>query len=90
MLKRLFSDTLIYTVPAILSRSISFLLLPIYTRILSTSDYGIFDLIMVFGGFVNLTIPLEITQGIARFYADEKDELKQRQLTASERPHNGL
>ena len=83
MLKRLFSDTLIYTVPAIFSRSISFLLLPIYTRILSTSDYGLFDLIMIFGGLVNLTIPLEITQGIARFYADEKDDLKQKQLTAS-------
>ena len=71
MLKKLFSDIYIYTLPTILSRGVSFLILPIYTRILSTSDYGILDLIMVFGNLVNLTVSLVISQGIARFYPDD-------------------
>ncbi|MEL7509449.1 MAG: oligosaccharide flippase family protein [Cyanobacteria bacterium J06554_1] len=83
MLKKLFSDIYIYTLPTILSRGISFLILPIYTRILSTSDYGILDLVMVFGNLVNLTISLEISQGIARFYPDEKDVSKQKLYASS-------
>ena len=83
MIRKLFSDALVYTLPSILSRGISFFLLPIYTRILSTSNYGILDLIVMCGNLVNLTISLEITQGIARFYSDEKNIFKRKSYVSS-------
>ena len=70
MLRQFFKDSFIYTIPTILSRSIAFLLLPLYTRIISPTEYGVLDLLAVFGSFVNLTVAFEISQGIARYYAD--------------------
>jgi O-antigen/teichoic acid export membrane protein len=42
--------------------------------VLTPADYGSFDLFMVLAGILNLTLPLEITQGVARYYACEKDK----------------
>lgn len=58
--------------PGVLSRGIGFFLLPLYTRILSPADYGVFDLFVIVGGFVSLTVAMEISQAIARFYPDAK------------------
>ncbi|MDA7737104.1 oligosaccharide flippase family protein [Porticoccus sp.] len=70
MLRDFFKDSIIYTIPTVLSRGIALLLLPLYTRILSPTEYGVLDLFVVFGSLVNLTVALEISQGIARYYAD--------------------
>jgi O-antigen/teichoic acid export membrane protein len=72
MLKVFFKDSLIYAIPSIISRGMSLFLVPLYTRVLSPADYGSLDLLMVFAGIVNLTIALEVSQGIARFYSEEK------------------
>ncbi len=82
MLKRFFKDSAIYLIPSIISRGISLFLVPLYTRVLSPTDYGTFDLLIVFAGIINLTIALEISQGVARFYA-ESENLKQKMLYAS-------
>jgi O-antigen/teichoic acid export membrane protein len=82
MLKLFFKDSAIYAVPSIISRGMSLFLVPLYTRVLSPSDYGSLDLLMVFAGIVNLTIALEVSQGVARFYA-ESENLKQKMLYAS-------
>ncbi len=76
-IKSLLSQASIYTFSNILSRSISLLLVPLYTKVLSPSDYGSVDILTVSCGLINLTIALEIHQAIARFYnewtlADQK------------------
>jgi O-antigen/teichoic acid export membrane protein len=76
MIRRFFHDSAIYTVPSILSYGISFFLIPLYTRFLTPSDYGALDMITVFGSLIALTVVLEISQAVARFYRDEKDEDK--------------
>ena len=43
--KALFSDTAAFAVSNFASKILTFLLVPLYTAILSTSDYGIADLI---------------------------------------------
>lgn len=43
------------------------ILLPIYTRILSPSEFGILDLMIAFALIANILIAFEIHQGIARF-----------------------
>jgi O-antigen/teichoic acid export membrane protein len=71
MLKIFLKDSAVYAVPAFISRSISLFLIPFYTRILSPADYGSLDLLIVFSSIVNLTIALEVSQGLARFYSAE-------------------
>ncbi len=84
MMRRLFSDTLIYGGAAILSRGLSLIVLPIYTRILSPADYGVLDMIFVIGSFATLLVALEINQALARFYADaESAEAKRRMASTT-------
>lgn len=73
MLKAFFKDSVIYALPSFISRGISLFLVPLYTRVLSPSDYGSLDLLTVFAGLINLTISLEVSQGLARFYVTEQD-----------------
>ena len=81
MFKRFLSDSLIYAFPNVFSRIIGFFLLIFYTRFLSPSDYGIIELILVLYSLLNLILPLEITQGVARFYGDANE--KQRSIIIS-------
>jgi O-antigen/teichoic acid export membrane protein len=71
MIKKLIRDSFIYTIPSIFSKGISFFLIPIYTKILSTENYGSLDLFLFYSVIINLIIPLEISQGIARYYSEE-------------------
>lgn len=72
MLNRALKDILIYGLSSILTRGMSFLLIPFYTSTLSTEDFGAFDLILTLAVFANLVVALEISQGLARFWHDEK------------------
>jgi O-antigen/teichoic acid export membrane protein len=74
MLRAFVRDSAIYAVPAFASRGLALLLLPLYTRVLSPADYGSLDLLIIFAGIVNLTIALEVSQGVARFFTSESDE----------------
>lgn len=73
MLRVLLKDSAIYTIPALVSRGLSFFLIPLYTRVLSPENYGSLDLLMVFTSLANLTVALEVSQGVARFYTEESD-----------------
>jgi O-antigen/teichoic acid export membrane protein len=73
LLKRFLRDSAIYVIPTVLSRGLAVILVPLYTRVLSPADYGTLDMLVVFGSLVNLTVALEVSQGVARFYAGEQD-----------------
>jgi len=73
MLKIFFKDSIIYTLSAFLSRGLSVFLVPLYTRVLSPADYGSLDFLLIFASIVNLTIALEVSQGVARFYTAESN-----------------
>lgn len=70
MLRRFLRDSAIYGLSNVLLRGVSLLLVPVYTRILSPTDYGIVDLITVFTALVGVSVALEIAQGLARFLPD--------------------
>jgi O-antigen/teichoic acid export membrane protein len=76
VLKAVLRDSVVYAVPTIVSRGMAFVLLPLYTRVLSPADYGSLDLLLVFASLVNLTVALEVSQAVARFYGTEPDEAK--------------
>ena len=73
MLRAFIRDSAIYAIPSIVSRALAVILIPLYTRVLTPADYGSFDLFLVFAALVNLTVALEVSQGVARYYSDEKD-----------------
>lgn len=83
MIKVFFKDSIVYTLPSLVSRGISFLLLPLYTRVLSPGDYGSLDLFSIFSNIVNLTIALEITQAVARFYPSEQNSNRKKNYASS-------
>ena len=66
MLKRFIGDALTYTAGNILVRGVSIVLVPFYTRVLTPGDYGALDMLTVLAGLINVTVALEITQGLAR------------------------
>jgi O-antigen/teichoic acid export membrane protein len=68
MIASLWRDVAIYALGTILSRGIALLLLPLVTRALSPAEYGAFDLIVTCGVLVNLVVPLEISQALARLW----------------------
>jgi len=70
LVARFLRDSAIYGASSVIARSISLLLLPFYTRVLSPSDYGTVDLVTVFASLINLTVALEISQGLARYLPD--------------------
>lgn len=70
MLKAVLKDSFVYGLAAIFSKGLVLFLLPIYTRVLSPSDYGAYDLLITFGALANLAVALEISQGLARYWAD--------------------
>ena len=51
-------------------------LIPLYTRVLSPSDYGILDMIRIFESMALLVVAFEINQKLGRYYMDEVNSLK--------------
>jgi O-antigen/teichoic acid export membrane protein len=76
MIKSFLKDSAIYMAPTFLSRGLSLILIPLYTRVLQPADFGSLDLFLIFASIVNLTIALEVSQGVARFFAAENDPQK--------------
>ena len=74
--KKLLSNTLILSVGTFASKLLVYFLMPLYTAILSTEQYGTADLIT---NTANLLIPfccIGITHGVFRFAADEDENNK--------------
>ena len=51
-----------------MTQFISFLLLPLYTRYLGASDYGVLSLVLVYSACVSFVAELGFVSGIMRFY----------------------
>jgi O-antigen/teichoic acid export membrane protein len=73
LLAAFLKDSIVYLIPTVISRGLALILLPLYTRVLSPADYGSLDLLVVFAGIVKLTVALEVTQGVARYFGSEQD-----------------
>lgn len=83
MIKTFFKNSFIYTIGTILTRGIGIILVPIYTRYLTPSEYGVIDLFMILTSIISLTIALEIHQAVVRFYQDARDENEKMQYVSS-------
>ncbi len=77
-LQRLGRDTLLYGLSTLLVRGLQIFLIPVYSRALGSGDYGVVETVAIAGALVNLTVALEISQGMARYIADAPDERARR------------
>ena len=75
--KILAKHTIVYGFGTFLNRSAALLLLPIYTRFLTTTDYGIKELIGITLHIVSILTATAVSSAIYRFYFDY-DDIKDR------------
>ena len=72
--KMLFSDTVVFTISSFASKILVFLLIPLYTAVLSTKQYGIADLITNTVNVIYPILTLSIMEATLRFAFDENNK----------------
>ena len=72
MIGKFVRDSIIYGFASLLSRGLSFLLVPYYSHSLVRSQFGMLDISTTFVIIATCLIAAEISQGMARAYGDEK------------------
>jgi O-antigen/teichoic acid export membrane protein len=80
---KLFKTISVYSFGNILSVLVSFLLLPVYTRLLTPGDYGVLELTNLFAAVIGLLFGLNVSSGYARIYFDNKDVDARKKLFAT-------
>ena len=69
MIRQLITHTAAYTFANIVSRGTILVWLIVLPAFLSTADYGALGLIMTTAALVTMLVPLEVSQGLARYYS---------------------
>lgn len=69
--KTLSKDLFTYGFMGALDKGIAFLLLPVFTRIFSTSEYGIIDSIAIFSSLVSTFIALALPSALVRYFHED-------------------
>jgi O-antigen/teichoic acid export membrane protein len=67
-LRRLGRDTAVYLSGTILARVVSFVMLPVYTRILTPTDYGLLQILDLVVEITSILVSAGATAGTLRFY----------------------
>ena len=78
--KDLAFNTIIIGIGKFSTQIVSFLLLPLYTSILSTEEYGIYDLILTITTFALPFITLLMEESMFRFLIDCKDDTQKKNV----------
>ena len=74
LLRKVFKSFTIYTITNLIAMVIPFMLLPILTRVLSPSDYGMLATFMAIVGIINVIAPMGSTAAVVRGYYDQDKE----------------
>lgn len=77
--KQLLKNTAIISIGKICTQIITFFLLPLYTAVLSTEEYGIVEILNTLIFLLIPILTLQIKQGIFRYLLEKKDEKKEQQ-----------
>ena len=83
ILKFLFKHSSIYGIGAIFGQAVGFFLLPVYTRYLSPTDYGVASLIEATLGMVGIILGLGVLNGMVRFYYDPPDDKGRKEIVST-------
>ncbi len=73
-----------YAVAVVASRALSFVLIPLYTRYLTTADYGVLELLDLTVNFIIFFAGLRLGQALFYYYFAETDEgMRQRHMSTN-------
>ena len=72
--KYLGKNTLIFTISSFGTKFLSFFLVPPYTNVLTTKEYGIIDIINTSGILMTYIFTLNISDAVLRFAIEQKNE----------------
>ncbi len=76
--KELAKKTLIISIGKICTSLVTFILLPLYTKVLTTTEYGIVDLVNTLIGLIVPIVTLQIEQAVFRKLIDCRDNEEQK------------
>lgn len=79
-LSSLSGQALIYSATGIAARAIAFLLLPVYTRLLSPEEFGIWGVALAAANCFSLLLLFGLDTPVSRLYFDPADETERRRL----------
>src|SRR5215469_10158224 len=84
MFREILKKTSIYSLAMVASRGLSFLLLPVYTRYLTPSDYGVMELLDLTVNLTSLLVGGRLGSALFYFYfAAENREEKEKCINAA-------
>lgn len=72
-----------YGLSNVLDKLVSFIMLPVYTRLLTPADYGIMELISMTTGIISLVVGMGLEAAVIRFYFDYKEEADKKMVISS-------
>lgn len=78
--KRLIKNTVIISIGNMSTKLISFFLLPMYTGILTASEYGTYDYLMAVLSFIIPIVVLQIQTSMFRFIIDAKNDCEKTKI----------
>jgi len=82
-LLRLSRHSIIYSFGVVVSQLVSFLLLPVYTRYLTVSDYGIFEIFQVTLSVLSIIFVMGLSSALFRSYFNYDDEERRRAVVST-------
>jgi O-antigen/teichoic acid export membrane protein len=83
MLKDLLKEGGLYTLANLLTKGVSLMLIPFYTSYFTTEDYGVIDVISVFGALLTTILSLQLNQGMGRYVGENFNDSKLKKQYAS-------
>jgi O-antigen/teichoic acid export membrane protein len=75
-MSRVGRHALVYGVGILLTKAISFVMLPVYTRFLTPADYGVIELVEMTLDVISILAGARIATGIFRYYHKAKDPVE--------------
>ena len=70
--KKFVKNTLLLTLGSFSSKVLIFLLVPLYTSVLTTEEYGVYDLIITTVSLITPIFTLDMCEAVLRFTLDKK------------------
>lgn len=83
MLRSLAKDSAVYAVGVIATQLVGFIMIPIYTRVLSPADYGVIETITRLVDVINLLLAMGLAEALLRHYYLAQTEEERRRLIAT-------
>lgn len=81
--KNMAKNTVVLTFGKICTQGISFLMLPLYTSILDTAEYGTFDLLVTYATLLLPLVNWQLDQGIFRYMLDIRRKFDKQKILFS-------